>query len=346
RICPLTLRAQRANVLPRFSAASALPRYGERRPRFPSTETIAVVRRGEIDLRADGNDARRVHLALAAVVMPLDVIDADGLSYSWHLIEITGVIPQIRVVGDPPEIAFEMTVVDGVNPHERGEYAPVRFSQLPPGEETLPRQPFFDLVESLENPVSRFLVSRLAGGETRTINPVIDIGIDHVVDGIDLTAQLSRIIVRALNRECAQSRVEHADDFRRFVNEDRWARLVPQRRDRNRGGVVWIGKQIDFGKRRFAVHRIGRATASSAEFPSSFSVERLGDGDRDGGLELLERAEDQGAMRPGAGRGYVEVIAAGFRGKSAFAGRTRAAVARHEIAKDRCWPDEPAFLGA
>src|SRR6516164_4960936 len=89
--------------------------------RFRSSETMAVVRRGEIDLWADRNDARRVHLVLAAVVMPLDVIDADGLRYSRHLIEITGVIPQIRVVGDPPQIAFEMTVVDSVKPHERGE---------------------------------------------------------------------------------------------------------------------------------------------------------------------------------------------------------------------------------
>src|SRR6516165_2379943 len=135
--------------------------------------------------------------------------------------------------------------------------------------------------------------------------------------GLAVTA-LALTIKRARNAsECARRPAEDSDDFRRFVIDDRSALLVPQHRDRNAPGVAWIGKQIDFGKRRFAVYRIGRATASSTEFPSSFSVERLSDGDGDGRLELLERAEDQGAMRPGAGQGYVEVIAAGFRGKSA-----------------------------
>ena len=73
----------------------------------------------EIDRRPDRNDASRVYLPLAAVVMPFDVINAHGLGYSRYLIEIARVIPQIRIVGDAPQIAFEMAVIDRVDLHQR-----------------------------------------------------------------------------------------------------------------------------------------------------------------------------------------------------------------------------------
>ena len=40
--------------------------------------TLAVVRRREIERRAEGHDAGRVHVALAAVIVPLDVVHVHG----------------------------------------------------------------------------------------------------------------------------------------------------------------------------------------------------------------------------------------------------------------------------
>src|SRR6516164_6206429 len=63
-----------------------------------------------------------------------------------------------------------------------------------------------------------------------------------------------------------------------------------------------IGEQIDLRQRRLAVRAVGRAAARGAEFPSRLAVKRLGDGNRNNAVELLQGAEDQSAMRPGAGQ--------------------------------------------
>src|SRR5581483_5562149 len=63
-------------------------------------------------------------------------------------------------------------------------------------------------------------------------------------------------------------------------------------------------------------------------------------------LERLQLPEDDGAVRPGAGKRNIKVIAAGLGGKAAFAGRPRTSVGRHPIAKLRSRPDEMAVLGA
>jgi hypothetical protein len=51
-----------------------------------------VVRRREIDERPDRHDAGRIHVALTALIMPLDMIDAHGLRDAGHLIEIAQII--------------------------------------------------------------------------------------------------------------------------------------------------------------------------------------------------------------------------------------------------------------
>ena len=88
----------------------AAPHFG----RGISAQARPVVRRREIDDRSDRHDARRINLTLAAVIMPLDLIDANGLGYSGHLIKVAQIIPEIGIVGDAPQIAFEMAVIDAV----------------------------------------------------------------------------------------------------------------------------------------------------------------------------------------------------------------------------------------
>ena len=57
--------------------------------------------------------------------MPLDVIDADGLGDSGLLIKIEHVTLQTRVIDNAPEIAFEMAVINDVEPNERAEESPI-----------------------------------------------------------------------------------------------------------------------------------------------------------------------------------------------------------------------------
>src|SRR5690606_24012770 len=63
---------------------------------------------------------------------------------------------------------------------------------------------------------------------------------------------------------------------------------------------------------------------------------------RDEVFELLQLAEDQGAVCPGTGIGDIEVIAAGFRLEAAVAARTRRPVRRDPVAALRLRPLEMA----
>ena len=92
-------------------------------------EKLAAVRRQEIELGSDGDDAGRVDRRVAAIIVRIDMREIDGRGDSRVLVEFPGVIPEIGIVDDPPKIAFEMPDIDGIKPHERREQPPIRFGQ-------------------------------------------------------------------------------------------------------------------------------------------------------------------------------------------------------------------------
>ena len=85
-----------------------------------------------------------------------------------------------------------------------------------------------------------------------------------------------RIIVRARVGERVERRIEHPDDFGRFIVDDGALFLVPQNRHAGAAAVMRIGQHIDLGERRLAVDGVERAPGSvpnSQPFlPSSASV--------------------------------------------------------------------------
>ncbi len=83
--------------------------------------SFAPVRLREIEQRADGNDARRVNLTVRDVVMTFDVIKVDGIGDAWLLIQVHQVSLQVGIIDNASQIAFEMTVINRVEPHERAE---------------------------------------------------------------------------------------------------------------------------------------------------------------------------------------------------------------------------------
>src|SRR3569832_1405976 len=87
----VTLSSQPAKMKIRRSCVPSIFLY---RPR--SAEAGAVVRRGEVELRTERHDAGRVHLALAPVIVVLDLIEAHRLGNAGHLVEIVLVV---RLVG-------------------------------------------------------------------------------------------------------------------------------------------------------------------------------------------------------------------------------------------------------
>ena len=64
------------------------------------------------------------------VVMPLDVVEVHGLRDAGHLIEIFEIAGEVRVVDDATDIAFEMSVIDGIEPDQGDEQPPIGFDEL------------------------------------------------------------------------------------------------------------------------------------------------------------------------------------------------------------------------
>ena len=40
--------------------------------------------------------------------------EIDGRCDTWALVKLAGIIPEVRVVDEPPQIAFEMAYIDGI----------------------------------------------------------------------------------------------------------------------------------------------------------------------------------------------------------------------------------------
>ena len=85
------------------------------------------MRGGEIQFRADWNDAAWVDGLMTAVIVPADVIEVHGLGDARQLEQIPSVAPEVRIIDQSAQIAFEMAEVDGIETNQGGEETPVGF---------------------------------------------------------------------------------------------------------------------------------------------------------------------------------------------------------------------------
>ena len=76
------------------------------------------------------DDTGRIDVVVGDVVMPLDMVEVHGVGDAVGLIEVFEVAEEVGVVDDPPEVALEMAVVDGIEAHESNEQAPISFDEL------------------------------------------------------------------------------------------------------------------------------------------------------------------------------------------------------------------------
>ena len=113
---------------------------------------------------------------MTAVVVRLDVVDVDGRGNSRHLVEISYVAPQVRVVGQPANVALEVTDIHWVEAHQRGKEAPVCFGNSVARQVAARCESFFNLVECVEQGNDRFIIGFLTASEAGAIYAVVDVG--------------------------------------------------------------------------------------------------------------------------------------------------------------------------
>src|SRR5690606_10572530 len=92
-----------------------------------TAETVPVVRRGIVDFRPDGHNARWIDGLVAGIVVRLDVLEIDRLGHSGNLVEVADIVRKARIVRNPAQIAFEMADIDRVKAHQCREQPPVCF---------------------------------------------------------------------------------------------------------------------------------------------------------------------------------------------------------------------------
>ena len=81
-------------------------------------------------IRTKGDDTGRIDVVVGDVVVALDVVEVDGVGDAVGLIEVFEVAEEVGIVDDPPEVALEMAMVDGVEAYEGDEQAPIGFDEL------------------------------------------------------------------------------------------------------------------------------------------------------------------------------------------------------------------------
>ena len=67
---------------------------------------------------------------MALVIVVLDVLDIDGLRDPRQVVDFTRVAPEMRIIDNPAQVAFEMTEVDLVKPDQRREQPDVGLGEL------------------------------------------------------------------------------------------------------------------------------------------------------------------------------------------------------------------------
>ena len=178
--CRTGRRRQRLGASPRPSVALRLRRTGSLYSRFRQPRT--VMRRGVVDRGPGRHDPRRIDRRVAAVIVRLDVVQIDRPGNARHLIEVAQIVGQVRIVGDPPEIAFEVSDIDRVEADERREQPPVGLGDAVADQIALAGQPLFELVERGEKLPERLLIGFLRRREAGAIDAVVDRRVDQRVD--------------------------------------------------------------------------------------------------------------------------------------------------------------------
>src|SRR5690606_3070375 len=163
-------------------------RSSSARPDALAGQSLAVVGAVQCQLRSLGNDAVGVDVAMACVVMAFDVGEIDGFGDARPLVELAQPVRQVRIILDPPQVALEVAVIDGVEADHGGEEPPVSFGEKFAGQVTPLRQAPFQPVQFVEELVEGRFVGFLRGGEAGTVDTVVDPGVNPRVEAVDFRA--------------------------------------------------------------------------------------------------------------------------------------------------------------
>lgn len=123
---------------------------------------------------------------------------------------------QLGIVGKPAQIAFEDAVIGDVEAHQRYEKPDIALGGMI-GEQKRPALELpLDPVEAGKNIGKSLFIGDLRGGETGAVDAVVEIGIDAIVESIDLGASLRRVKIDRIFLPDHRSRCSAYAGYRRI----------------------------------------------------------------------------------------------------------------------------------
>jgi hypothetical protein len=171
------------------------------------------------------------------------------------------------------------------------------------------RQMLFDPVQSFEQRVDVCVVCFLVICEADFVDSIVDLVVDKVVHGIDLSTQTLGIeaAARAVDfpvlgiKEGVESRVEHANDLRRLIVDNGLKLLVPQGRHCVPTCILGIGFEIELLEILETIQRLFlRRARSSSKQPTVLCQVEVCKNHLNDGFEVLESPDQDRAMSPWA----------------------------------------------
>ena len=112
-----------------------------------------------------------------------------------QLIELARIGPEVGIVDQPPEVAFEVADVDRIEADERREQAHVGLGDPFAGQVALAGELVVELVQGPEQRARRLLVGLLATREAGLVDAVVDVLVDQRVDRVDRGAERLGVVV-------------------------------------------------------------------------------------------------------------------------------------------------------
>ena len=178
-------------------------------------------------------------------------------------------------------VALKVGDIDRIEANQRGPQADVRFRQAIARQVAMLAQDLLQTLQRFKHLSNRFVIRFLAGGETCLVDTVVDVVVNPAVQLVNFLSQLSRIIISGTGAVRVKGGIEHADDFRRLIADNRLVFLVPQHRHGNAPGVVRIGAQIELVKEIVVVEIVaGRRGEITVKRPAVFQHQRVHDRNR------------------------------------------------------------------
>ena len=145
--------------------------------------------------------------------MLLDMRHHHSIGNGRHLVQVTKIRRQHRIIGNSPDIAFEMTDIDRIKPDQRCKEAPVCFGQ-PVAHQIAPvSQTQLHSVQRVKQADHRFFIGGSCCGKASAIDTIIDVFIDVAVHRLDVGTKLFRPVIILVASEPVKGGIEHANDL-------------------------------------------------------------------------------------------------------------------------------------